>query len=403
MTSSREASGGDPPSGPVPRFRLELGGAAIELATDDLGAADAAWLAEFLEPWFARASTAAWRVRLSIDREAFARLCVWRGYPAMRACFVLDREVVELPARLASDVVCLADVERSCFVRIAPGEVEIIAHPAVRTWRLTLMRVFREIAVTRARRSALDLHAACVASVDGALLICGPKEAGKSTLATHLMRHRRCGFVANDRVLIHSTDVTLTARGIPSAIRIRSGTLAAFPELLGARPDVARPCLRSLRELAALPEEPERRGPQTSSSRRTRSRKARPPSEPPAPDDMILSPAQLLARLDALPVVSAPLGAIAFPSIERDVSGVRVKRLASEDTRARIWESLYGCAIEQRPATIFEELGGGKAAPPAAIVDRLAETVPAYAVSLGPDAYSAPFGAALLRRLLPGA
>jgi hypothetical protein len=358
---------------------LGFGTVAIGLIFDEDGAAEAEWLAEFLEPWFTPTSVPAeWRVKLSIDEGTFAQTAAGTVAAAPRACFTLDQEAVSYPSWRSGDRVLLADEERACFLRVAPGEVEIVAHPGTRKWRLTLMRVVREIAITRLRQSELELHAAAVETSFGAMLICGPKGSGKTTLSVYLMRHAGCGFVANDRVFVGATAGDIAVRGVPSAISVRANTLERFPELLGDRPDVARPCLQSLRELA------------TSSGATEHGELV----------DLILSPAQLVDRLKVAPVGRAPLRAIVLPAIEAGTEGFRVERLDRRQAAVGIWANLYGRARGAGAATIFEEFCGGRIPPSQALADLVAERVPVYRLSLGPAAYATRDGAERLTRAL---
>ena len=128
-------------------------------------------------------------VAVSSSRNAYAKIagrCPLDATP--RACFALDQRVASLPAWSMEGGVAVADVRRSCFLVVAPSRIGVFGDPSTRRWRFTLQLVFQEIAATRARRTDLDIHAAAIEVGGRAILIAGPKRAGKTTLFFHLLR-----------------------------------------------------------------------------------------------------------------------------------------------------------------------------------------------------------------------
>jgi hypothetical protein len=360
------------------RLTLAFGPIAVALDSNDAAAAD--WLEEFLEPWFTPTPRIGeWRVRLLSSRDAYAELndrCP--ADAALRPCFALDQRTLSLPAWRTGERVTVADAERCCVLIASPFELDIIADPGTRRWRFTSMWVLREIASTRLRRTELEIHAAAVETGGRAILISGPKGAGKTTLSIHLLRSGQCRLIANDRVFAGGAAASFAVRGVPTAVRIRTATAAQFPELCRGLPRVARPYLHTRDELTqvigsdALPESAE----------------------------LGLTLAQLAHQLQVDLMAAAPLGAIVFPEIRADVQGWNVEPLAPKDVSARIWANLFGEQPTERPPTLFEELDGGPCVPSRHLADALSEAAPGYRIVLGRNAYVERESAARLLEIL---
>src|SRR5215472_2338854 len=184
---------------PEARRALAFGPITFALAADDAAVVD--WLTEYLGPWFAP-TRAAGEVQITVSsaRQAFAELARRRPLDApLRPCFAHDQQVIALPAWRTTEGIVAADLRRSCFVIFSRLRIGIIGDPTTRRWRFTLQSVLHEVAAARMRRTELDLHAAAVEAGGKAIVIVGPKRAGKTTLAFHLMRSARCRWIANDR------------------------------------------------------------------------------------------------------------------------------------------------------------------------------------------------------------
>ncbi len=339
---------------------------AVALAADDRAAGE--WLREYLEPWFAPTSqTADWRVHISSTRAAYDALGAQQpAVSAARPCFAFDTQVYHLPTWCHGDRLTVADAERSCFFSIAPGAVEIVADPDTLRWRFTAALILVEIAATRMRRHSLDLHAAGVEIGGRAVLLLGPKGAGKTTLAIHLLRSGVGRAVANDRAFASASGPSCMVHGVPTAVKIRPTTLAEFPELLREIPAVERPYLHSLAEL----------GHATSIA---------------GPSDSVelaLSPPQFLRQLGAKPCAAAPLGAIVLPDVRCDLDGWDMVPLNPAHLRAAIQSNVYGASCGRREPTVFEALDAGVMDAAPSLVERIVQTVPGYCLRLGRDAYA---------------
>jgi len=359
--------------------RLACGPITVALDSDDRAAAE--WLIEFLDPWFTP-TAAADEVRVSVSslEEVYGEIADRRPLDAApRACFAFDQRVVSLPAWSTEEGAAVADLRRSCFLVVAPSRIALFGDPTTRRWRFTLQLVFQEIAATRARRTDLDLHAAAIETGGRAILIVGPKRAGKTTLSLHLLRSGRGRWIANDRAFAASAGAAFTIRGMPTAVKILPSLLGDFPELGRGLRSVERPYLHAVDEIIGAT-----RGEEIDGSA-----------------EFALSPAQLARQMKVKPLASAPLGAIVFPEI-RPESGFAVERLEPKQASAGIWANLYGKPSGRHEPTIFEEIDGGQSACPRSLADALSEAAPAYRVILGHDAYGTPdFAARLLDTLLP--
>jgi hypothetical protein len=343
---------------------VAFGSVVIAFTSNDAAAAE--WLSEFLAPWFRPSPDAAgWHVRMSSSLESYLALRNLRPHePARRPCFAFDQQVLSLPAWPSGGQLVFDDAERSCCFAVTPSRVDLVGDPRTRRWRYTWMWVFHEITATRLRRTHLDLHAAAVEAGGRALLISGPKRAGKTTVSFHLLRSGRCRSIANDRAFAGAAGASFLVRGMPTAVKILPSTAAEFPEIRRGIPGVERPYLFSLDELARVPE-----------------------GRPPDSDEFALSPALLLRQLQAQPLDAAPLGAIVFPQIRTDIDGWHLERLDADTLHAAVWANLYGSQLERRTATIFEDFDGGPTPPSGRLAVALSEAVPVYRLLLGRRAY----------------
>ena len=174
------------------RTAYRCGAARVAVETGDRDASR--WLAEFVTPWFepcpALSSSRDVRFRASqIEFESIERqysAATTRPIP----CFGLDSDVVQLAGWTEAGTTVVADTELGSFYRVSATGVEVIARPGFPRARIGLMRVVRELLVAGAKAAdrLLDLHAAAFATSAGAVLLVGPKQAGKTTLLTHFLR-----------------------------------------------------------------------------------------------------------------------------------------------------------------------------------------------------------------------
>ena len=347
------------------------GPARIDVAASDADAAR--WLEEFLSPWFAVGppGRSPLGVRLTYSATAFATLERRKAAASLepRACFALDREVVELPGWTEDGDSVIEDLERDCFYRVRPRSVEIVARPGFKRVRVGLMRVVRELAAARMleRRSILDVHAAAFAVAGRGVLLVGPKQSGKTTLLVSALASGRASLLANDRVFVDVRQNPGRAYGVPTLVSLRTGTLRWFPGLPQGLPE--RPALLHASELEA---------------------QAGAASRDAAPLHLTLSPAQLAGRLGAGVAASAPIAAIIFPEICPTAASWSLEPVGLEDGASWLRENLYGVSTGLRSRTVFEDaaLVPSRGHPQRAkLVDRLASGIPLFRCRLGRHAY----------------
>jgi hypothetical protein len=397
----------------TPALTLRYDEAQVRVVSEDR--ATLAWLEGFVCPSFERVEDASAGAAIehvvhyvcdAARHDGFLRRA--KKAKDSRPCFGLDTEVVHLPAWEQDGALHLHDKRRSCVLivgRPGPGDVTLVVDPATVGRRLPLFRTVRELAAEtwRRRPRRLQLHAAALA-VDGeALLLAGPKHAGKTTLLVHALAAEGARYIANDRVALQlGADAGNTgtgfagaggvlARGMPTVVSLRLGTLLRYPRLLAGVPDSQH--LAQLND--AEWEEARQRGGQVV-----------------AGDGVRFSPGRFCAQLGTTAVAGAPLGALLFCRIDAGVPGRTLERLSPAAARAELQACLYGAGAESSEPTVLAELvsaclsdagagtgasSGARAATAAhagddtaASLDALAARVPAYACRLGPGAYDAP-------------
>lgn len=329
----------------------------------------AEWLDHFLRPWFSdedgtpQGNTSV-DVGVFLDSEPYAALRqrIDRTRNAEARCFLFDSRIARHPASLdAAGCGWIADDELNVVYEVrGGGNVQINAPADGPGTRVAVMRVVRELAALHAAsRGDVLLHSSAVAFDGGALAMCGPKRAGKTTLLLRLLA-AGASFVANDRVVVMDESSSLAARGMPTIVALRGDTVDRFPAVAARlRPLLARPWL-SAREAASV--------------------KGSPWKAPGAPIDV--SPRMLCDTLEVPFIAAAPLRAVLFPQVGGGERGsAPVTRLAPADVRQRLDGATVGAALDGARA---EALWPGKSADDVArgrALDRLAG-LPAWQVTL---------------------
>jgi hypothetical protein len=291
--------------------------------------------------------------------------------------FVFDQRLHELPCWAGLEGTVGLDEPRSSLVEVLPDGATVAGDFEARRWRFTLALVIKELLASRMRHDQLEMHAAAVESKGRAIVFAGPKGAGKTTLSCHLMRAGGCASIANDRVFLSLVDGVASALGMPSALKVKPGTDAEFPELRSGLPDIPRPYLYTQAELRDLPA-----------------------TAPSHSEELMVGPEQLADLLGATRLGSAPLGALVFPHVDPGAEGIAIEQLSPEEARVRILDSRFGDPARRR-ATVFEEVNGHPLPPPGnALAPAMAEAVPSFDAVLGRGAYDdSGFAEALLEEL----
>ena len=291
------------------------------------------WLDEMLLPWFDPHGAATAELALIVRHAPEADRAPLGSpvTPPIRPFLLLDSRVISLPTWCSDHRIVVDDPEEHC--RYVLDGLEVIAETG-QSGRLGLMRVIREIAVEHERRHArgLEIHAAALELGGSAIVVAGPKSAGKTTLLLHAVTRHSAGLVANDHVLVDAWTGQPRVIGVPAVIRIHPGTAVAFPALGAHRPrgdwPITMTCLEWREALAAW-------GPANTSI------------------ELRLSAAQLTEALPARLQVAAPLQAIVFLEVGGDT--LSLVRLSPQDAERRLRANAYGGhGHEDVPTTLTE-------------------------------------------------
>jgi hypothetical protein len=197
------------------------------------------WLSEFLAPCLEKEgdiAPGAVDVRFVIDRGAFDALEAGGAEASgdLVDCFRLDQDLVRLPRWRdgAADVTVFDEALGAFYRRCRPGEpVEVVAAGDSARARVAVMRVIRELTMSHLAAAGWMIVHASAFVVDGhAVLVAGPKRAGKTTLLTYAMTTGAAQCLANDRVAI-ALDGTHTAWGVPTIVSLRVPMMRRFPAL----------------------------------------------------------------------------------------------------------------------------------------------------------------------------
>lgn len=359
LPSSHEP--GTTPVGIRPAAGYSFGSASVDVDTD---AADTLrWLTEFLTPWVDETAFGHADVRVSVtcSRSAFDDLEHRSSAARLIPCFALDSQLVTLPGWDDRGGAVLADTELGCFYQVHGHHVDIVGRPGERRVRLGLMRVVREtLAAQRLIQGQfLDLHTAAFEVEQRAVLVAGPKNAGKTTLLCYALASHRARLIANDRVFVDVDQVPGTVYGVPTLASVRPGTIQFFPGLRREFDEHPMRFHTGERDLSSRGRE------------------------------FGLSPGQLAQRLGALCVRSAPLAAVVFPDVVDDTDTWTVEALSAVEGLALLGMCFYGAHREGSSRTILAGLSG--AVPPSGeahvVAGRLAEKVRFFRCRLGPRAY----------------
>ncbi|MHC4845664.1 MAG: phosphoenolpyruvate carboxykinase (ATP) [Planctomycetota bacterium] len=368
---------------PEPRVRagaelkLAIDGARIDVAADH--AADLDWLAEFLAPAFDVDAPGPGRadhhVRLTISAAGYARLRDALGR-APRA----EIEGLGFDGRFSRHA-CTTD-ERGrtwahderweLFLGVDDGarRVDVVAKRRDAHARLGLMRVVRELATAAfGRRGRLPVHGAAFEMDGRAVLLCGPKRSGKTSLLVHALQ-RGGAFLSNDRLFVETHGAPF-ARAMPTVVTLRDGTLALHPGLASTLADHAFDRGLTIAECAGADRLPGTDAPAGSRLR-------------------CITPAQFCHAAGVPMRRRAPVGLLLFPRVDPGLDGIVIEPLDASAAHALMTASLMKPSHPTRYSPLFApDLADAPVDPVAESqrCRRLVEAVPARACRLGPDAY----------------
>jgi hypothetical protein len=282
-----------------------------------------------------------------------------------RACFALDTEVTSLPARQGPSWLELEFAQQGVLYRLGTEVIEVgPLHPDanLRNYAYVALRELLTAQVLRPDR--LQLHAAAVALEGRVALLMGGRGAGKTTTLLHLLSSGAVALVANDRVLASSTNAGWRIDGIPTMVRVRPGTLALLPGVLGSAP-LGRSLHLHEGELATA----------------TEAQLALAPGLGPA-----LSLRQMARFTDSPVAGPGLLGAMAFLSVDQQAAGFTLRRLGRSEALGALGAVRYGLSTEPRPATVFERRLGRTAPGPSdpEALEAVIAATPCFELTIGP-------------------
>lgn len=366
----------------VPARGFRYGDLVCRVSVSD--PADLVWLEEFLVPAFepVESGRGDCAVTLTVDPERYAETLAAGGAGGRTlGCFALDRGLIHLPVWGASP---FHPVVRDPLLRVfylldaAHRDVRLLSLPANRAARTALMRVVREFAMTHAwKTGGLVLHAGSLAVGEQAVIIAGPRNAGKTSLLTYLLGHGAPRFIANDRSVILATASWPSVRGMPTIVNLRPSMLDLFPEL-GA---VVRN--RGYHHSLTVAE--------TLDGGQAR---------PWAPGEAAgLTPLQYCHAAGADACARAVARALVFPRVAGEVEGIRVTPLAPDVAASRLAGALVAGGEPEQMSAVFDA-APDRPLPGRADVQRacraLAAAVRSLECVLGVDAYRTRAGAEVL-------
>jgi hypothetical protein len=232
------------------------------------------------------------------------------------------------------------------------------------------MKLVRELAMSAAwSEASFVMHAAaCVAGAQ-AILIAGPKRAGKSSLLLHALTAPGVRLLANDRVVLALEGTRAVAHPMPTIVNLRADTAQArYPDA-----EVRRAAYRF--HFALTVAEAER--------------------QPPAADAMAralaCSPRQLAHLFGVELADRAPAAVLLLPRVDPTAAGIAVRPLPALEAAARLPDVLFAAGASARISEVFALPRRAPAPRPDALA-RLwraaVERLRVFECRLGADAYA---------------
>lgn len=334
------------------------------------------WLTEFLCPFFELTRTDRhWdaAVVLRQDTSRFEEL-LKKGPVAveqLKDSFALDNSVIALPVWNDPDEwLTLYEEKFRTFFRICEDRrrVEVLGENVSRL-RTPAMRVVREFTMNHLMQDGgLFLHASAVAFQDQGLLIVGTKNAGKTSLLTHFLRHDAARYVSNDRTYVTPGGSPLQIRGMPTLVTVRSGMLAYFEGLERNLENC------TFHHSVTLEESKQRNQPPQRS----------------ADGRYCLTPAQFLSLTRATAQAQTTPRALLFPRVTNDAGTIRARSMGPQEAARRMPDALFGVSTWRNQADVFNLSGAGLPTVEELLnrCQRVATALPCFEVELGTQAYT---------------
>lgn len=352
---------------------------------EDGDADELAWLEEFLSPAFRRDDAAPVDCIVAVEDDA-ARLAQLRATvgdaspPAL--CLVQDTGPIRLPARhgAAASVVRHDDAHLAYVASPDRRRIAVVSERRGDKRRTALMKLVRELAMSAAwSGDSLVLHAAACVAGERAILIAGPKRAGKSSLLLHVLGAPGARLLANDRAVLVLADGGAIAHGMPTIVSLRPDTVAArFAGESARRAAYRHRFSLTLAEAVAGP-----------------------PVADPTLRPLSCSPPQLAHLLGIELVGEAAASVLLLPRVDPAARGIAMRRLSADEAAGRLPDVLFAARSGPHISEVFALPDRSRAARPAELADlwrACVERLRVFDCRLGPDAYDGD-ATALLARL----
>ena len=221
------------------------------------------------------------------------------------------------------------------------------------------------------------MHAAALMFNQKAILICGPKNSGKSSLLIHMLQEAEA-VLSNDRTIVelcqNDESIHACATGIPTLIKLRRGVRSLFPDFFSHYPDNLRLASMNPGEMA----------------------KANPERTYPSDDGRILMHPQQFSSLFGLHYAhTSNVAAIVFPQVQADENlGIHISRLEMSKGRQSLLNGRFRASTEEYKGSIFLPDNYHTSISLAAaqesqdkLIDTMLTHIPLYTCLLGKKAY----------------
>jgi hypothetical protein len=284
----------------------------------------------------------------------------------------LDDSVVVLPLWSAKDAKRVVfDENFEIFYLVDDERVTLLARKNRLNVRTPFMRVVREFAMNHARRAgSFFLHASSFTVGERAVIIAGPKNAGKTTLLMYALHDPSTRYLTNDRLLVCSDEAGFRLRGMPTILSVRERTFELLPELRSGLFERRYHFRSTLKEAA----------------------EAKSPSPRPWADGRIgLTAAQACELLESRPVAEARPGALLFPRITHGEGSIELSEISGQSAADRLFDSLFGVKHLNVGSDVFNPPGSSRGCGRSELRRlclELTTAVDCYDCQLGQRAYS---------------
>ena len=304
--------------------RVSFGYEGINIGVTSECREDIAWLTEFLVPWFDQSVDPA-DVEVSIrhDQALFSELLALPPTRDRINAFMLDTSLIDFPRwfMAGKQLVCY-DESFQVFYLVTNNRIDLICGDHTDNIRVSIMRVVREVAMGVAQLlGGRFLHASAFALDNRAVIITGPREAGKTSLLSYVLSNSKATFLANDRLLVNRHGPSIQCRGMPTIVSIRAGTMDLFPQMrksIEKQRFTARVSMKEARQSKAVTPLPTRDGRWGLSSR------------------------QFCSVLGCEPQQEARGSILLFPRRTGRAGGIVLRQMEIPETRVHLQHSLFG-------------------------------------------------------------